>query len=132
MISPVRNPEGEICNYVAVKHDVTREVLLEAQFRQAQKLEAIGQLAGGIAHDFNNILAAFMMYLGFIKTRPGLDETTVSAMKDLEVEAHRATALSRQLLMFSRRSVLAVQPLDLNEVVGNLIKMLGPSDWRTD
>ena len=65
-ISPVRaSPAGKIVNFVAVKRDVTREVQLEAQYRQAQKMEAIGTLAGGIAHDFNNMLAAIFGF-GFL------------------------------------------------------------------
>ena len=60
-ISPVRDAAGKIVNYMAIKLDITREVELEAQFRQAQKLDSIGQLAGGVAHDFNNILSAMMM-----------------------------------------------------------------------
>lgn len=105
--------------------DITDRKRLEAQFLQAQKTEAIGQLAGGVAHDFNNILAAIMMHLGLLQLNPALDEETRQALKDLDAEARRAAALTRQLLMFSRRSVLAVKPLDLNEVVANLLKMLG-------
>lgn len=96
----------------------------EAQLRQAQKLEAVGQLAGGVAHDFNNILAATMMHLGLLQMNPALDETTRQGLIDLEKEATRASALTRQLLMFSRRSVLAVKPLDLNDIVANMLKML--------
>ena len=105
--------------------DITDRTRLEAQLRQAQKLEAIGQLAGGVAHDFNNILAAIMMHLGLLKMSRGLTSDTRRALNELEVEANRAAALTRQLLMFSRRSVLSVQPLDVNEAVANLLKMLG-------
>jgi len=105
-------------------HDITERKRLEAQFRQAQKLDAIGQLAGGVAHDFNNILAAIMMNLGLLQMNPKLDPETQQALKELDDQARRAAGLTQQLLMFSRRSVLAVKPLDLNEVVANLLKML--------
>jgi hypothetical protein len=104
--------------------DITERKQLESQLRQAQKLEAIGQLAGGVAHDFNNILAAIMMHLGLLQLNPALDEETRHALTDLDAQARRAASLTRQLLMFSRRSVLAVKPVDLNEVVANLLKML--------
>ena len=123
-ISPVINPAGRIVNYVAVKRDVTHEMALEAQYRQAQKMDAIGQLAGGVAHDFNNILAVFMMHLGLLCQRPDLDAEMREDLKELESGVRRAASLTRQLLMFSRRSVMQAKPLDLNEVVENLLKML--------
>lgn len=112
-------------DYVAAAwSDITDKRRLEQQLRQAQKLEAVGQLAGGVAHDFNNILAAIMMHLGLLQTSSELNEETRVALKDLDAEARRAASLTRQLLMFSRRSVLAVRPLDVNEVIANLLKML--------
>jgi PAS domain S-box-containing protein len=104
--------------------DVTERRQLESQLRQVQKLESIGQLAGGVAHDFNNILAAIMMHLSLLHQNPSLDEETTEALKELEVETKRAANLTRQLLMFSRRSVMQPRILDLNELVQNLLKML--------
>lgn len=104
--------------------DMTEHRQLEAQLRQAQKLEAVGQLAGGVAHDFNNILAATMIHLGLLQMNESLDAETRQTLKELEAETHRAVNLTRQLLMFSRRSALEVKPLDLNHVVANLLKML--------
>lgn len=112
-------------DYLAVVWtDITERMRLESQLRQSQKLEAIGQLAGGVAHDFNNILAAILMQLGLLQMNPDLDDETSQALTELEAEARRAASLTRQLLMFSRRSVLEVKPLDLNDVVKDLLKML--------
>ncbi len=123
-ISPVRDASGKVVNYVGVKYDVTREVQLESQLRQSQKLEAVGQLAGGVAHDINNILAAMMMNVDLLQQNEELDSDTRAGLRELETGAKRAASLTRQLLMFSRRSVMETKVLDLNEVVDNLLKML--------
>ena len=124
-ISPITNEKGTITHFVAVKEDITELRQLEARLRQAQKLEAVAQLAGGVAHDFNNLLAAILMQLGLLRRDPHLGADTREGLKELELDAHRAATLTRQLLMFSRRSVLDVKVLDLNELVENLLKMLG-------
>jgi nitrogen fixation negative regulator NifL len=104
--------------------DVSERKQLESWLRQSQKLEAIGQLAGGIAHDFNNILAAIMMHLGLLQMHPILSDDMRTSLQDLDAEARRAATLTRQLLMFSRRSVLEIKRVDVNEVAANLLKML--------
>ncbi len=108
----------------AMLTDITERRQLEMQLRQAQKLDSIGQLAGGVAHDFNNILAAIMMHLSLLQQHPNLDTETTDALKELESETKRAANLTRQLLMFSRRSVMQVRVVDVNEVVQHLLKML--------
>ncbi len=104
--------------------DITERRQLEMQLRQAQRLDSIGQLAGGVAHDFNNILAAIMMHLSLLQQHPNLDAETTEQIKELESETKRAANLTRQLLMFSRRSVMQVRVIDVNEVVQHLLKML--------
>lgn len=121
---PILGPEGEYLGYRGMDRDVTARRGLEEQLRQAQKLEAVGQLAGGVAHDFNNILAAIMMHLGLLQTSPELSDATRHSLSELEAEARRAAGLTRQLLMFSRRSVLDKRTLQVNDVVTNLLKML--------
>ena len=123
-ISPVRDPAGRITNYVAVKRDITREVQLEAQLRQSQKMEAIGRLAGGVAHDFNNILTVILLQTELITGRGGLPEAAREGLQQIRAAAERAANLTRQLLLFSRRQVMQPRDLDLNEVVRNLAKML--------
>jgi PAS domain S-box-containing protein len=123
--APRRDENGNILGIVVVSEDITDRKKLEEGLRQAQKMEAIGQLAGGVAHDFNNILSATMMRIDLLRENASLDAEAQNALKELDAEARRAANLTRQLLMFSRRSVLSMRVLDLNEVVANLLNMLG-------
>jgi PAS domain S-box-containing protein len=104
--------------------DITNRRRLEAQFLQAQKMEAVGQLAGGIAHDFNNILAAMLMNLGLMRNPGRYDGDPYDALTELERLAQRAADLTRQLLLFGRRQVLQASRIDLNSVIGGLFRML--------
>jgi two-component system, cell cycle sensor histidine kinase and response regulator CckA len=124
VISPVRDAGGEVINFVAVKRDVTRERDIEEQLRQSQKLESVGRLAGGVAHDFNNILAAMMIEINLLQMQTAKDAGTQVALTDLDNLARRAANLTKQLLMFSRRSPMQVCSLDLNQVLADLHKML--------
>jgi PAS domain S-box-containing protein len=110
--------------YTAIIRDITRRKLLEEQFRQSQKLEAIGQLAGGVAHDFNNILGVMMMRLSILQKNKSLDSESLETVLDLTIDTKRSASLTRQLLLFSRRSIMKVELLDLNELVKNLFKMV--------
>jgi PAS domain S-box-containing protein len=123
-ISPVRDVDGKVVNYVAVKRDVTREVQLEAQFRHSQKLEAVGQLASGVAHDFNNILAVIQLQAGVLKSETGLTAQQQEHATDIEKAVERAANLTRQLLLFSRKQAMQPRDLDLNESVSSITKML--------
>ena len=105
--------------------DITDRKRLESQLRQAQKMEAMGQLAGGVAHDFNNILATMLMELGLLREEPGLSQDIRSGLHDLETSVGRATGLTRQILAFSRRQLMQMKPLRMGVLVADLHKMLG-------
>ncbi|MBZ5516928.1 MAG: PAS domain S-box protein, partial [Acidobacteriia bacterium] len=124
VISPVRDGAGRLVNYVAVQRDVTRERQLEEQIRQTQRVEAVGRLAGGVAHDFNNLLTIISGYSDLLVDRLGSEHPQRSYVDEIRKAADRAASLTRQLLAFSRRQVLAPQVLDLNAVVANLHNML--------
>ena len=104
--------------------DVTDVLNLEAQFRHAQKLESVGQLAAGVAHDFNNILTVIQGYSECLLARYQQDSAAVTPLKQISDAAKRAAALTRQLLMFSRKQVIQTKVLDLNLVLQNLANML--------
>jgi len=123
-ISPVRNAAGRIVNYVSVAKDVTREVALEAQLRQSQKMEAFGQLAGGVAHDFNNIMAIIQMQASLLKIGGTLSTEQTRIADEIVVTVKRAAALTSQLLLFSRKKPIQPQDLDLNVSLGGMTKML--------
>ena len=124
IISPVRDESGKIVNYVGVKRDVTREVEMEEQLRQSQKMEAIGKLAGGIAHDFNNLLTAITGYTDILIGRLGPGDPGRTEVEEIQKAGNRAAALTRQLLAFSRKQILRPRVVDLNRVIGDMGKML--------
>ncbi|HXM34637.1 MAG TPA: PAS domain S-box protein, partial [Pyrinomonadaceae bacterium] len=107
-----------------IYRDVTERKQLEDQLRQAQKLEAVGQLAGGVAHDFNNLLTVIGGYSDLVSRRLPEDSPFLTSMAEIKKAGDRASALTRQLLAFSRKQILQPVVLDLNGVVSNLEKML--------
>ncbi len=124
-ITPLRDVTGQITNYVAVKRDVSREALLEAQLRQAQKMDAIGQLAGGVAHDFNNLLGIISGNAELLLLRgPELHAEAIEGLNHVINAAERGASLTRQLLIFSSKQIMQSRPVALNELISNLTKML--------
>ena len=123
-ISPVKDHFGKIVNYVAVKRDVTREVSLQRQLQQAQKMEAIGTLAGGIAHDFNNILQVALGYSDMIIEDEGFPLRYKADVQKISEAANRGADLVQRLLTFSRKTEFKPQPLNLNHRIADLRKML--------
>jgi len=126
-ISPVRNQDGRITNYVAVKRDVTREVALEKQLNQAMKMEAIGTLAGGIAHDFNNILSAVLGYAEMVALQLDDNDPVREDVAQIITAGHRATDLIRQILTFSRQEEEELRPVKLQFIIKEALKLLRSS-----
>jgi signal transduction histidine kinase len=104
--------------------DLTRQRKLEDQLAQAQKMEAVGQLAGGVAHDFNNLLTVIMSYSSLLLSDPDANDAVKSDIQEISAAAERAAALTRQLLAFSRKQVLQMRPVNINAIVANVETML--------
>ncbi len=123
-ISPIHGTDGEIVNYVAVKRDVTAQLVLEKQLQQAQKMEAVGRLTGGVAHDFNNILGVTIGYTQMALNKvPATDKLHGDLEKILDA-ADRSADIVRQLLAFSRRQIITPKVLDLNNTVEKMLRIL--------
>jgi two-component system, cell cycle sensor histidine kinase and response regulator CckA len=120
----VRSSSGALEGIVGVADDVTRAHLLEEQFRQAQKMEGIGRLAGGIAHDFNNMLSVILSSTSMILTEGEVPPGVRRGLEEIQLAVERAAALTRQLLVFSRRDAMQPRDVDLNTIVGNMGKLL--------
>lgn len=104
--------------------DVTERLNLRAQLRQSQKMESVGQLAGGIAHDFNNLLTVINGHASLLLAGEKLAPKGAESLKEIAEAGKRASALTRQLMTFSRKNELHPQVVDLNDVVNNILKML--------
>jgi len=115
--------DGESC-ILAITQDMTETKRLQAQFQQAQKMEAVGRLAGGIAHDFNNLLGVIMGYSEISRDTVDPALPISKHLTEIKLAAERAAHLTRQLLAFSRRQIMTPKALDLNSVIIEVSKML--------
>ncbi|MEK7268823.1 MAG: PAS domain S-box protein [Nitrospirota bacterium] len=110
--------------FTAIIHDITERKRLEEQFRQSQKMEAVGQLAGGVAHDFNNLLTVINGYSELMLHTLPVDDPQRNRLEQIKTAGKRAALLTQQILAFSRRQILEPKVLDLNEMVANMDTLL--------
>jgi PAS domain S-box-containing protein len=123
-ISPIRDTEGRITHFLAVKEDITERRTLENQLRHSQKMDAIGQLAGGIAHDFNNILTAIIGYASSLLMKADADPRLTNVLDQIIAAAERGAGLTQGLLSFSRKQVTNPKAVNLNDIVRRMEKLL--------
>lgn len=123
-ITPVKNEAGDITYFIAIKHDISENKKMEAQFRQAQKMEAVGRLAGGVAHDFNNLLTIILGQSDMLLNIWAGDNEGLERIKEIKDAGKRAAALTRQLLAFSRKQIFQIRVVELNHIVKGADKMM--------
>lgn len=119
-----RDADSKTIGLIGISSDVTELKRMEAQFRQAQKMEAVGQLAGGVAHDFNNLLTVITAYGGMLRDELAPDAASRADLDQILAAAHQASGLTQQLLAFSRRQVLQPRIVDTNQAVTSVATML--------
>ncbi len=124
MLTPILNAEGQMTHYLILIEDITEKRQLQEQFLQAQKMEAIGRLAGGIAHDFNNLLTVINGYSELLIKTAAKDNALFEKLMQIKKAGERASALTSQLLAFSRKQVIQPKIINLNHLLHDLEKML--------
>lgn len=123
-IIPVKDENGAVKKFVAIRHDITKERQLEEQLLHAQKMEAVGQLASGIAHDFNNILTAIIGYAKLLQGSINKESPVIEYAEEILRAAKRAADLTQNLLTFSRKQIIHLEPVDLKEIIKGLQNLL--------
>jgi len=124
IVSPVERAEGDGEAAIAYVIDTTEQRVLQEQFAQANKMQAVGQLAGGVAHDFNNVLTAIIGYSDLLLANHRPTDPSFQDIMQIKQNANRAASLTRQLLAFSRRQTLRPQMLQLTDTVADLSLLL--------
>ena len=122
---------GSAPYYLLILQDITDRMRLENELRQSQKMEAVGRLAAGVAHDFNNILTVILGNTSLQLRNPGLDEKLTSSLQQVVQAAQRATALTRQLLAYSRKQIIQRRPLAAQRNRRRHRRHVAPADRRT-
>ncbi len=122
-VAPIRDAAGHVDHFAGVITDVTEQRRLEAQLRQALKMEAIGRLAGGVAHDFNNLLTVILGHSEMMMKDLAPEHAAQFSAREIHEAGERATQLTRQLLAFSRKQVLSPVTLNLSGLVADMEKM---------
>ncbi len=125
-VSPLRDAKGDVIGASAIARDITAQKRAESQLHQSQKMEAIGRLAGGVAHDFNNILGIISACAEFLRDRIDPKAEPSQYVENIKKATERGSSLTRQLLTFSRSSVVQPRVLDLNERLKDVSKLLRP------
>jgi two-component system cell cycle sensor histidine kinase/response regulator CckA len=123
-VSPINDAEGDVTGMALFVIDTTEQKNLEIQFNQAQKMQAVGQLAGGVAHDFNNLLTAMMGFCDLLLARHGEDDPSFADIMQIKQNANRAANLVRQLLAFSRRQTLQPKIFSITDALDDLSHLL--------
>jgi PAS domain S-box-containing protein len=121
---PLRNDRGEITGLCGIARDITERKHLESQLLQSQKMEAVGTLAGGVAHDFNNLLSAIMGYASLLQMKMDKDNPLYSYASQILVSSEKAANLTQSLLAFSRKQVINLKPVVINDTVEKLHRLL--------
>ena len=122
--TPFFGPDGRTLGLIGIARDITERKRLEDQLRQAQKMEAVGQLAGGVAHDFNNLLTAILGNIGLLASSLPGDGPHREMLQSTEKAAQQAAELTRQLLGFSRRTMLRLEVVNLNAAIQEIMGIL--------
>jgi PAS domain S-box-containing protein len=123
-VTPLRDANGAITHLIAVEQDITDRLRLEAQVRQAQKMESVGRLAGGVAHDFNNMLSVIIGNTELALMHPAIDAEMRADLEQVRRAANRSADLTRQLLTFARKQDVRARAIDLNAAVEQSLTML--------